>query len=434
MHSRYTSKIPLLLVLLITLAFAKLQANKRFSSVTDICMNICSDGRGYYAWLPAAFIYHDLNFSFFNSAECKAQPCGGPVGGCLQDYRNNINGRNYNKYYPGTAVMMLPFFSIAHIIASLSGSPANGYSPPYFLLIGFAGIFYYLAGMLLMLGIFKKLGLSIFQRSMTVLLISFGTNIIYYSIDKPAYSHIYSFVLIAAFIYCALCLRESFKAGYIFCLSLLIGLIFITRPVNISILILLPFILKRSGWRQELSPAHYLALLPGLVIPAILLLCNKIATGALFVYSYGKESFDFFHPHFWQFLFHYDNGLFPYAPLLLMPFLLIFLWYKSEMRYIIIGACLTLLITAYIHSSWWCWDYGFGFGARTMLDFVPLFGVIIGMSVKEIRPKNLRFVLPLYFLCCVITMVLYDRKNHGFMSGSPVTDYWPALYSGLGIK
>jgi len=27
---------------------------------------IMSDGKGYYAWLPAIFIYHDLHFHFFD--------------------------------------------------------------------------------------------------------------------------------------------------------------------------------------------------------------------------------------------------------------------------------------------------------------------------------------------------------------------------------
>ncbi|HOI87852.1 MAG TPA: hypothetical protein PLV51_08335, partial [Lentimicrobium sp.] len=28
-----------------------------------------SDAKGYYAYLPAVFIYHDLNFGFFDSIE-----------------------------------------------------------------------------------------------------------------------------------------------------------------------------------------------------------------------------------------------------------------------------------------------------------------------------------------------------------------------------
>src|SRR5271156_1891631 len=108
---QFASKIPLILLLLITLVFAKLQANKRLGSKSDVCMNICSDGRGYYAWLPAIFIYHDVNFGFFENVELKSPLCGGKVGGCLQDYRNTFDGKVCNKYYPGASFMMLPFFA-----------------------------------------------------------------------------------------------------------------------------------------------------------------------------------------------------------------------------------------------------------------------------------------------------------------------------------
>ena len=30
-----------------------------------------SDAKGYYAYLPAVFIYHDLNFGFYNDIEIK---------------------------------------------------------------------------------------------------------------------------------------------------------------------------------------------------------------------------------------------------------------------------------------------------------------------------------------------------------------------------
>ena len=438
MQTKLTTKIPLILILLLTLVFAKLQFNKRLSSPSDVCMNICSDGRGYYAWLPAIFIFHDLNFGFFEQVELKSSPCGGAIGGCIQDYRNSLDGHVCNKYYPGTAFMMLPFFAWAHITESMGGYRATGYSPPYFQMIGIAGICYFLLGMLLFLAILRKLQLNILQQSLTILLIAFGSNILYFTADKPAYSHIYSFVLIGAFLYYALCLRQRFSMRHLAYLSFLTGFIFITRPVNVSIVLILPFVLWESrtmlidALRQK--PSALLALLPGFIMPCILFCLYHISTGHFFIYSYDKEGFDFLHPHFWQFLFSYDNGVFPYTPLLFLPFVFVFVWYLQTDKLLIWGAFITLLVTAYIHSSWWCWSYGLSFGARTMLDFLPLFGIIIGLSLKNTNLKKHFYLLPVYFLCCTLTMILYDRKNHGYMSVYPITDYWPAVYSGLGVK
>ncbi len=419
--------IPMLLICLLTLVFAKLQYNKMGGNKTDICMAICSDGRGYYAWLPAIFIYDDVNFNFFEQVEVKSPLCGGPIAGCLQDYRSCTDGTVCNKYYPGTAFMMLPFFAAGHwYTKTFTTLPADGYTYYYFAAIAISGIFYYLIGMWLLLRILKKIGLSTTHQTLTVLLVTLGTNILYFSVDKPSYSHIYSFAEIGAFLYCALLLRERFTTGRLVFLSFLVGLIFITRPVNVSVLLLLPFLYRDqmpailANWRRAVWA------LPVIVMPLVLLCLYKKATGHYFIYSYGSEGFDFLRPNLIQFLFHYDNGVFPYTPLLLMPFLLLFLWYRKEQRWLVMGAVVTLAVTIYIHSSWWCWWYGYSFGARTLLDFATLFGLIIGLSIRD-AGKHRRILLPLYFACGLLTILLYHEKNHGYMNAEAITDYWDAL-------
>src|SRR4051812_14224053 len=67
------------------------------------------DGKGYYSYLPAIFIYHDLHYRFFDEVGKKYYECNE-----CGDYRENINGDPVNKFFAGTAVAMLPFFSMAH--------------------------------------------------------------------------------------------------------------------------------------------------------------------------------------------------------------------------------------------------------------------------------------------------------------------------------
>jgi hypothetical protein len=435
----FIPRIPVILVVLIGLIFAKLQVNKNSGGPRDVCTNICSDGRGYYAWLPAIFIYHDLNFHFFEQEELKSPFSGGTVGGCLQDYRNTIDGRVCDKYYPGASFMMLPFFTIAHVGTVLfTQEPATGYTYLYFKIIGLSGICYYILGMLIVLQILGKLQLNTLQKTLTVIFVTFGTNIMYYAVDKPSYSHIYSFTLIAAFLYFLLCLKDRFAIKYVAYISFLTGFIFIARPVNVSILLFVPFVLWgniANLWgRFKTRRVYFLSLFPGLIMPILLFTLYKVAVGRFLVYSYDKEGFDFWHPHFWQFLFSPDNGVMPYTPLLLMPFVLLFAWYNIAYRNIVLGIFITMLVTIYIHSSWWCWAYGFGFGARTMLDFAPLSALLIGLSLKLSTTKKYLLPVSVYVLCCFLTMLLYDRKNHGYNSLSPITDYWPAVYSGLGIR
>ena len=176
-------------------------------------------------------------------------------------------------------------------------------------------------------------------------------------------------------------------------------------------------------------------MLPVLIMPIVLLTLYKISTNHFFIYSYDKEGFDFLHPHFWQFLFHYDNGVFPYTPLLLLPFLFLYTWYRHKDKNLILGIAVTLLVTIYIHSSWWCWTYSFSFGARTMVDFIPIFCIPIALSVKYTDLKKHFYLLPLYFLCCGFTLLLYQQKsvNH-YMGIYPITDFWVAIRAAFGIK
>ncbi len=439
MKEKLTRSIPLALILFIGLAFAKLHANKRSGSA-DECFTICSDARGYYAWLPAIFIYHDLNFHFYNEVELKDSLCSSIKEAPIQDYRYTFNGKACNKYYPGSAFMMLPFFAVAHFyVDHFTSYPPNGYSIPYFSIMAVAAVFYYLIGMLFFLKILGLFRLNNLQKSLTLLFVTFGSNMIYYVIDAPLYSHVYSFCLITAFLYYTLRLSKDFSAVNLAITSFLLGFIFITRPVNVSVMLLLPFIFhgKFQLLKKEIDakPSMLLYLLPCLIMPAILLTLYKIATGQFFLFSYNKEGFDFLHPHFFDFIFHYDNGILPYTPILLIPFLLLFAWYKKEHKNILWGIIITILLTIYIHSSWWCWNYSFSFGPRTMLDFASVFGVLIGLSLKQENKKRYYYILPVYFLCSILTVLLYHQKsaNH-FMEVYPIRDYWQAIGNALSIN
>lgn len=435
----WLNKIPYALILFITLLFANLQVNKRDTG-RDICFNICGDARGYYAWLPAIFIYNDLNFSFFDTVELPDTTCGCKVAVPIQDYRYYLNGKAYDKYFPGSSLMMLPFFIIAHVATIyFTHYPANGYSQLYFIIIGLSGVFYYLLGILIFHDILKKLQINIFHRILSIILISFGTNLIYYTIDAPTYSHIYSFTLTAALLYCAFCLTEKITLINIAWLSFLTGAIIITRPVNITILLMLPFVLRKQlksiqAYFTE-KPHRYLSLLPVVIMPIILMILYKISTDHFIFYSYGKENFDFLHPHFFAFLFQYDNGVIPYTPLYIMSLILLFLSRTKQPSAIAFGGVITMTVTIYIHSSWWAYNYGFSFGARTMLDFAPLFGIFMALSLKKSSKKALFALIPVYLLCACFTIMLYQLKSaDGYMNHYPITDYWDGIRHIVGIK
>ena len=70
-----------------------------------------SDMAGYYQWLPAAIIKHDL----------LAQPYAFYLA----------DGTPFNRYTYGVSLLILPFFLVTHLYSLLMGLPADGRTAVY---------------------------------------------------------------------------------------------------------------------------------------------------------------------------------------------------------------------------------------------------------------------------------------------------------------
>ena len=119
-------------------------------------------------------------------------------------YKYENTGNYLDKYPVGVAVMALPFFLVAHagtLILSLhSGVAPNGYTDPlYHAAQAFSGLFYGLLGLVIL----KKLLDKYFSAKvvyLTIILITFGTNLFHYFTYDAVFSHAYSFFLFTLFL------------------------------------------------------------------------------------------------------------------------------------------------------------------------------------------------------------------------------------------
>ena len=87
---------------------------------------INSDGKGYYAYLTAIFIYQDLEYGFIDDYETKYYAPESYV-----DFRREVEGGIANITFVGLALFFLPFFLVAHIVSMVLGLPTDGYAPLY---------------------------------------------------------------------------------------------------------------------------------------------------------------------------------------------------------------------------------------------------------------------------------------------------------------
>jgi hypothetical protein len=369
-----------LLLLFSTIYFYK--SNDRFgwtSNEPKIDQPIVADGSGYYAYLPQWYIYQTSNFDFqadifekYRNDQFNFDP-----------YSSPLTGNHCNKYYPGTAIAMTPFFFFAHLQAGIQGIDQDGYSRPYLLWANIAGIAYFLLGCIACFLLFRSYKIERFWSLVGIFILAFATNLSFYANVYIPYSHVFSFAVIAWFIYVARIWGQFGKTKHLLLLSALLGFVFLIRPTNVMIVIILPFMCESTAvFFQRLKsfftikgcvPLLSSILLFGLFV-GFQLWNVYDQSGEIALNTYKAEGFDnLAHPEVWNVLFSWSKGLFIFAPVLFLVFPGLWILFKKERR-LFWGFLVFFTFYTYITASWWCWWYGGGLGMR---PFIDVFAVLI---------------------------------------------------------
>ncbi len=415
----------LLFVLLITLFFS---SNIQWGKDKQHLGILEADARGYYAWLPAGFVYHDLNFAFTSKIEGEKYDSA-----FYYEYRTGSpDGKIINKYYVGTAVMQLPFFLMAHYTANLLGYDNDGYSKPYFILINLAGIFYLILGLYFLKQTLELYQITPLNISLILLAITFSTNLLYYAAVEPGTSHIYSFSLFSAFIFLIKRLLTSFKLSLLITTSVIFGLICLIRPINAILILSIPILSNDFNQLNDLLSKfleRYRWVVPSLIflsICSIQLILYKISTGYWFIYSYGSEGFNFLNPHMLDFLISYKKGLFLYTPIAILLFSISFVVYRKD--YYHLSTFFSFwVITIYFLSSWWNWWYGGSYSVRVLLEFLPILFIPLAHFLnKPITPFWRYTTLTLIVASVVFCQLQIYQYRHLLIHWSDMNQekYW----------
>lgn len=392
-----------------------------------------ADGKGYYAYLPAVFIYQDLNFRFFYDIERVkyASP------NLYYNYLRTHNNRIINKYYAGTALAMLPFYLAGHAITLIAGSDADGYSYWYTLMVHIGALFYLLMGVLAIQKLLRLYCISEKYIAFTLGAIVFGTNLFYYTAVEFSMSHVYSFAFIAWFVYLAKRYFEKPDPAFFIIAAFLLGIIAFIRPVNVIVVASLPFI---AGSRGKLYDGisflvrHKITLVTGILAAVLIgglqLLIYKLQTGDFIVYSYQGEGFNFLKPHIGAVLFSYRKGLFLYTPLLLFSLAGLLLLYRKS-KFSALWLLTFLVLLTYMISSWHMWFYGGSFSQRVFIDFFVFFAVMLALTYQELKPAALRkaYIVATFVLVLFCQFQTYQYR-HMIIHWSDMTKemYWEAMF------
>jgi hypothetical protein len=379
-------------LLIVTLACYHNLQKDRISTI------IRSDGSGYYAYLPALFLYSGYEKSYPIEQKYKHQETVDPV------YLHPLkNGKYINKYFPGLSFMQLPFFLIACFLSYLFHYPIDGYSSVFQLLFFVGAMTYLFLGLIFIRRILEHLNC---YKWYYLFVVFFATSLSYYCIDSISYTHLYSFVTIAAFIDSYLSYQKTSKSIDLAKISFYLTLIVFLRPTNLLVILMLPYFIESKEstialLKNTLTRKNIMAILaPFFILVIIFLVVTKIQTGSLFSVGYKGEGFNFLDPKILQNLFGFRVGLFVQTPVFFLAIIACLVNLKTRWVNNIFYISYFFSLT-YIISSWWCWDYASLFGNRpftehSFLLLLPLF------QTKKIKPI---FILPLISLLTMIGFI-----------------------------
>ena len=408
-------KVFLIVIILICLYTQGRQSDKYFgwsnpkNTTTEHLATIHSDGSGYYAYLPQWFIYRDsLHFNFIEKISQKYKK-NNFISGLYFDYKAK---KGIDKYCLGTPICIAPFFLVNHFVNNLAYGNGDGYSKSYQFTVSFAAIFYWLLGIIGLVKLLRAFEISNLIIALMIGIISLGTDLNFYSVYFPSFSHVYSFCAITWFLYYGKMWGMTNHPKFLLRLGFLLGLIFIIRPTNSLIVLFIPFFF--NSWKHFIdeiltlfknnkkSIFYSTLVLFFLIFSQLYSTYNQI--GKWTFNTYNDEHFDFLlNPKIYEVLFGYRKGFFVYAPIMLLLIPAIFYQFKTN-KYLTWGWLIVFILFIYLTSSWWCWWYGGGLGMRPMVDYMSFLILPIALLLK-----NISYILKvLVFAFSVIMIYFYQ--------------------------
>ncbi len=367
------------------------------------------DQGGYYGYMPAFWIYEDLEFEFFKQF-------GFDTNSIMIAQED---GQKVNRYAIGPAVLNMPFFIIGHEIAKATEDhPAHGFSPIYKKSILIGCIFYVTLGLCFLRSILLRYYKDIVV-ALSILSLGVGSNLLYYTTIEGMMSHAYSFFLYSTLLWLTVKWIDDNKKLALLWIGLVMGLIACTRLPNL-VVGLIPLLWGIKGkddirnrfellWSQKFWIIGALALCVLGYAPQMIY--YKMKVGRFFVDSYPQSRFWFDQPLPHRVLFSFRNGWLIYSPLMGMG-LIGFFFIRKFCKDAFWPLLSFFIINLYVISSWWCWWYGGSFGMRALVETSALLSLTLAATIHVwIHHKYWRYLFVLIFPLLIGLNILQTHQS-----------------------
>ncbi len=324
------------------------------------------DGVGYYSYLHAVFVSHNLTFASEFSAALSAHV---PLYRPLVETRTGT-GQLADFFPVGSALLAAPAYLVA-LVLQPSGEPQ--YGSPFVEAFTLASL---LCG-LVALALCYRLAVVVTQSRRAALIgvsgAALATPFAYYALSDPSYSHTFSILCVSAFLYVWWVGPPRSARGWLG-LGVLGGLMAMTRFQEGLLMAIVLIDIKRLRW-----PA--LMLVPGALIGfAPQLAVDQLQFGGWLPERPPGQALDVLHGQYMATLFSVGDGLFVWTPAAIVAgigFALLVPDRRMRLACLVAFVLEVAIIGAAPDSP------GRAFGARRFLDLVPF--VTIGLAAMAAR-------------------------------------------------
>jgi hypothetical protein len=403
------------------------------------------DGVGYYAYVRAPLIEHNLDFTHdYQQAntsfrENRLDKNGQPTA----EFRTRT-GHIENHFTVGPAILWAPFLLATHVgvlLARSMGSAvaADGFSTPYRIAMALATAFYGFLGLLISFRRARKY-VDETWALLATLAIWCASSLPVYMYFNPSWSHAHSAFVVALFVWYWHETRDARSLGQWILLGALAGLMLDVYYANVMLFVILPFEAAReyAAAVRRATPTtpsvsqlvtRHLAFAVTLVICMLpTFIAHRIIYGGIFETGYVPIR-DWFwtSPYLFSVLFSANHGLLSWTPVLILSVIGLFAFWRSVPRtgLAFLGAALAFY---YFIASYPDWAGISSYGNRFFVSLTPLF--ILGLAVfldrftRIFRTRRAALVAACIFLSCFVLWnggLMFQWGTHLIPARGPIS-------------
>jgi hypothetical protein len=364
-----------------------------------------SDEVEYFAYLRSIWFDHDVSFEneyrhFYDS--------GLAAPGFHETFleRTTETGRRINFGTIGSALLWMPFYAIADVVAralNAAGRPvaADGYSQPYITAVSYASAFYGWLGLLLSARLVERLARAwpaLNGRGViAAIVVWLGTPLLFYMYVAPPMSHATSAFAVALFVTLWVCVRDRWDVRGVALLGGSAALMAMVREQD-AFFVAGPIV--DAAWtlirgRRDGVVPMLTAGAAGVAAAAIVFLPQALAYLALNGYvgpsRLVARKMSWTAPHALSVVASPAHGLFFWTPLAVaagLGLVVLAMRVPPTMRPLGLGLLVAMACQVYVAGSVESWTVAGAFGQRRFVSLTVLFVLGIAALLGVVRDRR----------------------------------------------